>query len=228
MSTQAAIENKISHPGLQPASATNPDEWLDAHGNVLFAFALARVRDRAAAQDVVQETFLAALKARQSFAGRSGERAWLFGILRNKLADYYRTKSKETAFEFSEALGEENERFFHGHGPGKDGWISRVAPKRWAEPDASLISKEFQQVFEDCLSKLPERMAQVFIRREVDEVSTDELCKDLGISSDYTWVILHRARMSLRRCLEVHWFGPDPLRSPNYGTRESTDKRRES
>ncbi len=179
------------------------------------------------AQDLVQETFLAALKARQSFAGRSGERAWLFGILRNKLADYYRTKSKETALEFSETLGEENEGSFHSRGPGKDGWISRIAPKRWAEPDASLISKEFQQVFEDCLSKLPEKMAQVFIRREVDEASTEELCKDLGISSDNTWVILYRARMSLRRCLEVHWFGVDRLRRPTYETRESAARRRE-
>ena len=101
----------------------------------------------------------------------------------------------------------EEEGFFHSGGLGKDGWIKRLAPKPWNAPDQSLVSKEFQEVFKACLSKLPEKTAQVFLLREVDGVSSEEICKDLPLSANNLWVMLHRARMALRRCLEVHWFG---------------------
>src|SRR5512143_1450812 len=100
---------------------------------------MVRVRDRATAQDLVQETFLAALKAAHNFAGRSTERAWLFGILRNKLADHYRLRSRELAFTDAESLSPEEEAFFHTGGPGKDGWLTRLAPQRWEAPDESLV-----------------------------------------------------------------------------------------
>lgn len=185
----------------------DPERWLDEYGDELFSFTVLRVRDRGTAQDLVQETFLAALKARQSFAGRSTERAWLFGILRNKLADHYRLQSREVPLLEAGSSTPEEEGFFHSSGPGKDGWITRVAPKAWESPDASLISKEFQVVFQECVSNLPEKIALVFLRREVDDVPSEEVCKEFGISPNNFWVMLHRARMALRRCLEVHWFG---------------------
>ncbi len=194
-------------PAGAKSQAVDPERWLEEYGDALFGFAMLRVRERGTAQDLVQETFLAALKARQSFAGRSTERAWLFGILRNKLADHYRLQTREVPLEDPDSRTPEEEGFFHGGGLGKDGWISRVAPKRWAAPDESLVSKEFHAVFQECVSRLPERVAQVFVRREVDEIASEEICKEFGISSNNFWVMLHRARMALRRCLEVHWFG---------------------
>ena len=194
-------------PANTRAPSVDPERWLDEYGDELFSFTVLRVRDRGTAQDLVQETFLAALKARQSFAGRSTERAWLFGILRNKLADYYRLQSREVPLLEPGSFTTEEEGFFHPTGAGKDGWITRVAPKAWEAPDASLISKEFQIVFQDCLSRLPEKVALVFLRREVDDVPSEEVCKEFNISPNNFWVMLHRARMALRRCLEVHWFG---------------------
>ena len=197
-------------PVKTTSRSVDPERWLDEYGDELFSFTMLRVRDRATAQDLVQETFLAALKARESFAGRSTERAWLFAILRNKLVDHYRLQSRETPLLEPGASTPEEEGFFHTGGAGKDGWILKVAPKAWESPDESLMNKEFHLVFQECVSGLPEKVAQVFLRREVDDVASEEVCKEFDISPNNFWVMLHRARMALRRCLEVHWFGRKP------------------
>jgi RNA polymerase sigma-70 factor (ECF subfamily) len=184
----------------------NPERWVQEHGDVLFGFAAARVRDRAIAQDLVQETFLAALKAKEGFAGHSTERAWLFGILRHKLTDFYRRQGREVPLADLEAPLPEEQSAFGASGLGKDGWLKGAGPKAWETPDEVLVSKEFQEVLKDCLSRLPSKIAQVFLLREIDGVSSEEICKDLGVSPNNVWVMLHRARMGLRRCLEVHWF----------------------
>jgi len=197
----------LQSPVGESASKLDPDRWVEEYGDVLFGFAAARVRDRSIAQDLVQETFLAGLKAGQSFAGRSSERAWLFGILRNKLADHYRRQGREMSLNELESPWPEEEGAFATNGPGKDGWVLRIAPKAWESPEDSLVSKEFFEVLKTCLAALPEKAAQAFFLREVDDISSETICKDLGISPNNFWVLLHRARMSLRRCLEVHWFG---------------------
>jgi len=190
--------------GLSPR--LNPERWVNEYGDLLLGFASARVRNRAVAQDLVQETFLAAIKSSEQFAGRSSERAWLFGILRNKLVDYYRSQKREvTITELESALPEE-EGAFGSSGPGKDGWLMKLAPQAWDTPEGSLVSKEFQEVLKDCLSGLPDKIAQVFLLPEIDDIASEVICKDLGISPNNLWVMLHRARMGLRRCLQVHWF----------------------
>jgi len=184
---------------------------VQEHGDVLFGFVATRVRDRAIAQDLVQETFLAAIKAKDGFSGRSTERAWLFGILRNKLVDYYRLQSREVALDNWDSTLPEEQGAFTTTGLNKDAWIQGVAPTPWETPEDNLVSKEFREALKQCLSKLPDKIAQVFSLREIDGVSSDEICKDLGVSQNNLWVMLHRARMGLRRCLEVHWFGKKNL-----------------
>jgi RNA polymerase sigma-70 factor, ECF subfamily len=190
----------------ESAVRLDPERWVEEYGDVLFGFAAARVRDRATAQDLVQETFLAAIKASESFAGRSTERSWLFGILRNKLADYYRLQYREVAIADLEPPLPEEQGAFGASGLGKDGWVMKLAPKTWETPDGILVSKEFQNVLKSCLSRLPDKVARVFLLREIAGVPSEEICKDLGVSPNNLWVMLHRARMGLRRCLEVHWF----------------------
>ena len=212
MTTKGAQQESLSPPGLKASasnssSGVNPERWVQEYGDTLFGFAALRVRDRAIAQDLVQETFLAAIKARDSFGGRSTERAWLFGILRNKLTDYYRLQSREVSLADLESLLPEEQGAFGASGLTKDGWVHGVGPKAWETPEEILSSKEFQEVLKRCLSGLPDKLAQVFVLREIDEISSDEICKDLGVSPNNVWVMLHRARMGLRRCLEVHWFG---------------------
>jgi len=194
-------------PGATSQPLVDPERWVREHGDVLFGFVAMRVRDRAIAQDLVQETFLAALKAKEGFAGRSSERAWLFGILRNKLTDYYRRQAREVPLTDFESVVPEEKGAFAESGVGKDGWINGAGPKAWETPEQVLVSKEFQETLKRCLSRLPDSTAQVFSMREIDGVSSDEICKELGISPNNLWVMLHRARLGLRQCLEVNWFG---------------------
>jgi RNA polymerase sigma-70 factor (ECF subfamily) len=205
--SHSSVESKTDPPVCDPAPLVDPERWVERYGDILFGFAAGRVRDRAIAQDLVQETFLAALKARESFAGRATERAWLFGILRNKLADYYRLQNREVSFADLEEPLPEEQGAFCARGLGKDGWIKRLAPKAWETPDKNLLSKEFQEVLKRCMTRLPDKITQVFLLREIDGASSDEICKDLGVSPNNLCVMLHRARIGLRRCLEVHWFG---------------------
>lgn len=212
MTTKEAEQE--SPPGLttvpldsNSSSRVNPERWVQEYGDALFGFVALRVRDRVIAQDLVQETFLAAIKARDSFGGRSTERAWLFGILRNKLTDYYRLQGREVSLADLESVLPEEQGAFGSSGLTKDGWLHGVGPKAWETPEEVLSSKEFQEVLKRCLSRLPDKVAQAFVLREIDGVSSDEICKDLGVSPNNVWVMLHRARMGLRRCLEVHWFG---------------------
>ena len=203
----SSTEPQVGRPAADASSFLNPERWVQEHGDVLFAFTATRVRDRAIAQDLVQETFLAALKAKDSFAGRATERAWLFGILRKKLVDYYRLQGREVPLADLEAPLPEEQGAFGATGLGKDGWLKGPAPRAWETPEEILVSKEFQAVLKDCLARLPGKTAQVFALREIDGVSSDEICKDLGVTPNNIWVMLHRARMGLRRCLEEHWFG---------------------
>jgi len=212
--TKGELTTKVEEPNSLVSSEVRseppvlePANWVENYGDVLFGFAAARVRDRAIAQDLVQETFLAALKAREGFRGRSSERAWLFGILRNKLVDYYRLQSREVALGDDEMVLSEEQVAFHTDGLRKGSWDPRLAPKAWKTPDKSLSEKEFQSVLKNCLSRLPERIANAFVMREMDGASTGQICNDLGVSANNVCVMLHRARMNLRRCLEIHWFG---------------------
>jgi RNA polymerase sigma-70 factor, TIGR02943 family len=204
----AALEHKTDATGSgSRGPVVDPERWVEKYGDQLFGFAAGRVRDPAIAQDLVQETFLAAIKAKEGFAGRSSERAWLFGILRNKVVDYYRLQHREVSFADLESPWPEEEGAFRASGIRQDAWVKSLAPKDWDTPEESLVNSEFHEVLKRCLSRLPEKVGQAFLLREMDGISSDETCKVLGISPNNLWVMLHRARMGLRRCLEVHWFG---------------------
>jgi RNA polymerase sigma-70 factor (ECF subfamily) len=207
-----SVENRLAEvPMSEPTKASptrlsDPERWVDEHGDYLFRYAVARLRDPLKAEDAVQETFLAALKGGKSFAGRSAEKSWLVGILKNKIFDHYRKASRETPFtdlEFYQA--EEGDRFIPD-GAFKDGWIHELGPQEWNNPGASLDSEVFWLTYRDCSNKLPKNVATAFNLREVDGIESKEICALLNISENNLWVMLHRARMALRRCLETNWF----------------------
>ena len=193
-------------------AAIDPERWVEEHGDYLFKFAVVRLRDATKAEDMVQETFLAALKGRQNFAGRSAEKSWLVGILKNKICDHFRKASRETSFTDLEFYSDEESDKFIPDGLFKGGWIHdagrELGPMEWSsDPGASLDSSAFWKTFHDCSSKMPKNVAAVFTMREVDGVESKEICRTLNISESNLWVMLHRARMALRRCLETNWFG---------------------
>ena len=194
---------------LSAARLADPEAWVDEYGDYLFRYALVRLRDESRAEDMVQETFLAALKSDAAFAGRSAPKSWLVGILKNKIVDHYRKASRETSFTDLEFMADEQSERFIPDGLFKDGWIHEVGPLEWAPtPGAGLDSEAFWKTFHECSGKLPRKVARVFLLREVDDVSTEEICALLDISPNHLWVMLHRARMALRTCLEANWFAP--------------------
>ena len=183
----------------------NPDAWVDDHGDCLYRYALVRVRAPEVAQDLVQEAFLAALRSCDKFAGRSSERSWLCGILKNKIVDYYRKLGRETSFTDMAFLSDEfSEKFVDG------GWVHTGAPKDW-KPEAEVVAHrgEFWATMRSCTDKLPDRIANVFMLREMEEISAKEICNMLSITESNLFVMLHRARMALRECLELNWFQKD-------------------
>jgi RNA polymerase sigma-70 factor (ECF subfamily) len=191
---------------------SDPERWVEEYGDYLFKFAIVRLRDQTKAEDMVQETFLAALKGGHGFTGRSAEKSWLVGILKNKICDYYRKASRETSFTDLEFYSDEESDKFISDGLFKDGWIHEsgrdLGPLEWSsDPGASLDSQAFWQTFHECSGKLPKNIAAVFTLREIDGVECREICNLLNISENNLWVTLHRARMALRRCLETNWFG---------------------
>jgi RNA polymerase sigma-70 factor, ECF subfamily len=190
-----------------PTGLSDPEQWVELYGDYLFKFALLRLRDAARAEDAVQETFLAALKGGKTFAGRSAEKSWLVGILKNKIYDHYRKASRETSFSDLEFYADEESDRFVADGLGKGGWIHELGPQDWPEAGANLDSEAFWKTYRECAGKLPKNIAAVFNLREVDGIESKEVCALLNISENNLWVMLHRARMALRRCLETNWFG---------------------
>lgn len=179
----------------------NPATWVDEHGDYLFRYALSRLRQRDVAEDLVQETFLAALSGKDRFAGRSSERTWLVGILKRKIADQLRRKGHEQPVSDLTTSDRWLEALFDEHGK----WKKK--PGEWPpDPAASFEKEEFWKIFTACLHKLPGRLAHAFTLREVEELDGQEVCKVLNISANNLWVMLHRARLSLSRCLEFNWF----------------------
>jgi RNA polymerase sigma-70 factor (TIGR02943 family) len=181
----------------------DPERWVDEHGDVLYRYALVRVRKPEIAQDLVQETLLAAMRSREKFAGQSSVRSWLCGILKHKLCDYYRKLGRETSFTDLEFLADECSEKFVPEGY----WVHMNGPREWKpEADEVMHRAEFWQTMRECLGKLPERIASVFMLREMDEIESREICAMLSISESNLWVMLHRGRMALRECLEINWF----------------------
>jgi len=163
----------------------------------LLRYATLQLRDAHAAEDAVQETLLAALAGEASFAGRSNLRTWLTGILKHKIIDAIRRMSRET----TSAWEEEFDALFNQRGH----WIEM--PQAWPDPDACLDQKQFFKVLEECLDKLPAKTSRAFMMREHMGFETGDICKELAITPTHCWVLLHRARLALRLCLEMNWFG---------------------
>ncbi len=192
---------------LIPESATtsidDPDEWVDRHGDLLLQFAFARLGRLDAAEDAVQESLLAAWRARSSFDGRSSLRTWLVGILRRKIADHFRRVGRQV--EAMAVMHAESEPpMFTSQGQ----WNAAVAP--WTQsPDQLAENAEFWKIFEQCLDGLPAHFAQAFHLRELGQSTIEEICRLIDVTPQNLAVRLHRARALLRRCLEKKWFAPD-------------------
>lgn len=187
--------------------------WVELHGDYLYRYALRSVRRSEVAEDLVQETLLAAWRGRDGFAGRSSERSWLTAILKRKVIDWLRAAVRERA-RTADATADEVEA---GLFDDTDHW--RAKPRDWASaaPDADSSRAEFWDVVRSCSGKLPPRLRDVFVLRHLDEAEAADICQAVDITPTNLWVMLHRARLRMWQCLSKNWFGHDTT-DPRAGT----------
>jgi len=177
---------------------------LESHRTALVRFAMAQLRDETHAEDCVQEALSAAIQNADLFAGGSSVRTWLVGILKHKILDHFRKASRERAIVDDESSYDELDARFK-----QDGHFIE-APAAWADPEQALSQREFFEVLEACMDRLPGNIALVFRMREIMGADVDEICDELSITPNNCWIMIYRARMSLRECLEKRWFASAP------------------
>jgi len=178
----------------------DPAKWIDNYSDYLFRYTTVRINDHEISKDLVQETFFSGLKSAKNFEGKATERTWLISILKRKIIDHYRKKNSKK--------GQAEVRMnFYNDGENEGDWIEERVPQSWdSEVEKKIENKELQHQIDLCVDKLPKKYAMVFRMKTIQEVDTEVICKELGISSSNLWVIIHRARMQLRKCLEDNWF----------------------
>jgi len=193
-------------------------EVIALHRPYLYRYALSKLRRAVTAEDVVQDTLMAALQTQATFRGESALRTWLTGILKHKIVDWLRHEARDPlrgAFARHVDMDSEYEDSSDSLFDSAGGWVT--PPSTWATPEQCLENQSFREFLDNCLATLPATTARAFYLREVEGLNTEEICTELGISKSNCWVMLHRARMNLRHSLEEHWFQKEERGSPNTG-----------
>jgi RNA polymerase sigma-70 factor (ECF subfamily) len=188
------------------ASGLINDVDLDGIRRDMIRFAHLQLRDKAQAEDAVQEALLAALDNAKGFASRAAFKTWVFAILKNKIVDLIRRQSRTINISALSAEEESLDQAFEAQFKANAHWAPAARPSDWGDPEATLRQQQFWAVFDACLRHLPENTARVFMMREFLGFETPEVCRELSITTSNCNVILHRARNGLRRCLENSWF----------------------
>jgi RNA polymerase sigma-70 factor (ECF subfamily) len=178
----------------------NTDKWIDNYADYMYNYAIVRVNDSDLAKDLVQDTFFAGLKSAKNFQGKSTERTWLISILKRKIIDHYR--------KINSKKGQSEVRMnFYDDGENEGNWLEERVPQSWDnQSEKSVENDELKSQLESCISALPEKYGMVFRLKTIQEFETEEICKELDITASNLWVIIHRARTQLRKCMEDNWF----------------------
>ncbi len=185
--------------------ATDPlhdPEFLTGLRRDMLRFAEMQLRNREQAEDAVQEALAGAMAGREKFASRASLRTWVLSILKNKIIDVLRGRVRENA-----VVNTENDEDLNAYFNDREHWAEDTRPSEWQTPQQAMESKQFWEVFEACLYRLPDASGRIFTMREVLGFDTDEICQTIGITSNNCFVQLHRARLALRACLGANWFG---------------------
>ena len=177
----------------------DPAKWLEEHGDYLFRYARRRLFSDELAEDAVQETLLAALKSQEKFAGTSSIRTWLTGILKHKIVDSIRVQAREITA--PGGSGEDDQSDWESLFDQSGHWVETF--RDWGDPASELEKSRIRQALDECFRRLKPALAQIFSLRELTGLSNEEICNELNITATNAWVMLHRARLSLRECLDT-------------------------
>ena len=173
---------------------------LEALRPALLRIARLHLRNDAWAEDAVSETMLAALENRTAFEARSKLKTWVVGILKHKIIDTFRLRRREEPLALDDDGLEEAIFLLDGH--------YRDAVRDWSTPETLTSRNQFFEILDACVQRLPAAQGRIFLMREWLDLSTEDICKELAITTTNAGVLLHRARLRLRECLDLHWFQP--------------------
>ena len=194
---------------MPPEFKLEPEKWIERYADALFAYTFARINRQDVAEDLVQDTFFSALKAKDTFQFNSSEKTWLIAILKRKIIDYYRKKSTQNELNIFDKNTKDDfmNHFFEADGR-TDHWTDANSPHDWGKDfETKVESDEFYTILKNCLGKLPEKWAAVFTLKNMEDLDSEEICKELQIAPSNYWVIMHRAKLQLRECMDINWFG---------------------
>lgn len=187
------MPNKVKH-------TLDPNKWVVQYADYLYNYAITRVNGQELAKDLVQETFYSGIKGKENYRGDAAELTWLVSILKRKIIDHYR--------KINSAKGQKEVRMsFYEEGKKKGDWIEERVPQSWGNVAAKEIENdELKNALNACIDNLPEKYRIVFLLKTVQQYETEEICNELDITPSNLWVIIHRARLQLRNCMENNWF----------------------
>jgi RNA polymerase sigma-70 factor (ECF subfamily) len=182
-----------------PKHQLDPNKWIDSYADYLFNYTITRVSNRDIAEDLVQETFFSGLKSAVNFKGEASERTWLVSILKRKIIDHYR--------KINSNKGKAEVRINYNEGESEGDWLEeRVADPFDRNAESTLENEELGLAIHNCLEKLPQRQAEIFKMKTIQNFDTEAICNEFDISASNLWVIIHRARTALAGCLDDTWF----------------------
>lgn len=188
-----------AQPDVEPYSL---DEKLLCHvRRDMLRFSLQHLSDRGLAEDAVQEALAGAIRSAHTFCGHAALKTWVFGILKNKIADClrHRLQRKEVSLAWPGDGDDDG-----GAWDGSAGLAVAGAPAaRCPEQAASAV--QFRRTLESSIAKLPHKRGQAFALRELADVDYRQICNVMNINAGYLHVLLHRAKANLRVSLRPHW-----------------------
>ncbi|WP_404310341.1 sigma-70 family RNA polymerase sigma factor [Neorhodopirellula lusitana] len=174
-------------------------DWVEHYGDSLYRYAMSRLRDTNAAEEVVQQAFVAGLEHQDQYTGKGSQQGWLMGILKRKIIDFVRQQTRLAPSESFETAAPPD-TFFD-----QDGNWNKNLRDTLLRPLDSVDKEEFWPIFQGCMNSLPQRQAGAFSLREIDGLGSPEICKQLQVSPSNLWVLLHRARLRLATCIKMRW-----------------------
>lgn len=180
--------------------------WVDAYSDKLYSWCLYKTNNKEIAEDLVQDTFMSAFQSINKFEGKSDPKTWLFSILNNKIADHFRKFYRDPTITESEIKQSSEASFFETYFDESGSWLKEQRPKAWQEDDHLLDNTIFVKVLKSCMNKLSSDCYAAVQLKYLEEKKGEIICQELQITPTNFWQILHRARLQLRRCLEINWF----------------------
>ncbi len=180
--------------------------WVKAYSDKMYSWAFYKTSSKETAEDMVQETFMIAFQSFEKFGGKSDPKTWLFGILNHKIADHFRKVYQQPVVNESDRNAEEDNNFLDTFFDADGNWMKEQRPQSWPEDSHLLDNHEFVEILHACMHELPVTWLAAINLKYLEEKKGEQICQELQISPTNFWQVLHRAKLQLRKCLEIHWF----------------------